>query len=139
MQNGYRDVVHRGHRFDGNCPFYDAIAANHSKMDLSIRGHCGFKDGSPINVPTGEIVRASRAMAKRNGCPCTRVRPMRSPASANGSVFGEMRHGILADFEIATVLRSSRVAFCFSFRHSWKHRAQISKRPTVINPQSQTQ
>jgi len=66
MQNGYRDVVHRGHWVDGNCPFYDAIAANHSKMDLSIRGHCGFKDASPINVPTGEIVRASRAMAKRN-------------------------------------------------------------------------
>ncbi|SRR6266480_6745671 len=115
MQNGYRDVVHRGHWVDGNCPFYDAIAANHSKMDLSIRGHRGFKDASPINVPTGEP---------------------RACITCDGE---EKCHGILADFEIATVLPSSRVAFCFSFRHSWKHRAQISKRPTVINPQSQTQ
>ena len=138
MQNGYRDVVHRGHWVDGNCPFYDAIAANHSKMDLSIRGRRGFKDASPINVPTGEIVRASRAMAKRNGCPCNMRQAMRSPASESG----RLRRDAPWDpcrFEIATVLRSSRVAFCFSFRHSWKHRAQISKRPTVINPQSQTQ
>src|SRR5213076_2102938 len=89
--------------------------ANHSKMDLSIRGHRGFKDASPINVPTGE----GRACITCDG--------------------EEKCHGILADFEIATVLRSSRVALCFSFRHSWKHPAQISKRPTVINPQSQTQ
>ena len=73
-----------------------------------------------------KIVRASRAMANRNGCPCTRVRPMRSWTSGSGVVFGEMHHGILADFETATGLRSSRVAFCFSFRHSWKTVAQIS-------------
>jgi rfaE bifunctional protein nucleotidyltransferase chain/domain len=32
-------------------------------------------------------------------------------------VFGELHQGIPADFEIATELRCSRVAFCFSFRH----------------------
>jgi hypothetical protein len=122
MRNGYRDVVHRGHRFDGNCPFYDAIAANHSKVDLSIRGHRGFKDGSPIKVPTGE----DRAYITCDGEEKWLPMHMRQAHAITGvrqwSVFGEMRHGILADFEIATVLRSSRVAFCFSFRHSWKHR-----------------
>jgi hypothetical protein len=36
------------------------------------------------------------------------------------SVFGEMQHGIFADFETEMAMQSSRVAFCFSFRHSWK-------------------
>jgi len=37
-----------------------------------------------------------------------------------------MHHGILADFETVPSLQSSRVAFCFSFGHSWKTVAQIS-------------
>jgi hypothetical protein len=53
------------------------------------------------------------------------------------SVFGATHHGILADFETATSLESSRVAFCFSFRHSWKTVAQIIQRPTAIHVQSQ--
>jgi hypothetical protein len=42
------------------------------------------------------------------------------------SLFGETHHGIIADFEAAMCVRSSRVAFCFSFRHSLRTVAQIS-------------
>ena|SRR5262249_258818 len=50
-----------------------------------------------------------------------------------------MHRGILADFKTVTGPRSSRVAFCFSFRHSWETVAQISYRPTAIAAQCQNQ
>ena len=42
------------------------------------------------------------------------------------TVTGEMHSGILADFETVPGPRSSRVAFCFSFRHFWKTVAQLT-------------
>jgi hypothetical protein len=94
-------------------------------MDLSIRGHRLFKDGSPINVPTGEDSACITCDGEKKWLATQTRRAYAITGIRHWSVFGEMHHGILADFETATGLRSSRVAFCFSFRHSWKTVAQI--------------
>jgi hypothetical protein len=117
--------VHRAHWFDGNSPFFDAASANHSKMDLSIRGHRFCKDGSPINVPSGEDSARITCDGEQKWLPIHTC-PAHVIAGINQYVFGETHHGIIADFEAATCVRFSRVAFCFSFRHSWKTVAQIS-------------
>src|SRR6186997_46794 len=127
MEPGCRQVVHRAHWFDGNSWFYDSVPANDSKVDLSIRGHRVFKDGSPINVPTGEnsvciTGDAENKMAAIHTSHADAITGIR-----RWSVFGEVNHGILADFKVTTGLRSSRVAFWFSFRHFWKTVAQIIK------------
>jgi hypothetical protein len=126
VQTGYRQAVHRAHWFDGNSCFHDTIPANHSKMDLSIRGHRLFKDGSPINVPTREDSAFITCDGEQKWLPI----PMRRAHMITGinqwSAVGETRHGIIADFEGAMCVRSYCVAFCFSFRHSVKTVAQIS-------------
>src|ERR671918_611845 len=117
--------MHRAHRFDRNSCFYDTVSADHSKMDLPISGHRFFKNRSPINVPTGEDSacitcdgeQESLSMHRRQSRPVMEIR--------HWSVFREKLHRILTDFEAATGLRFSRVAFCFSFHHSWKTVAQI--------------
>jgi hypothetical protein len=118
--------VHRAHWFDGNSRFYDAVSANHSKMDLSIRGHRFSKDGSPINVPSGEDSVCITCDGEQKRLP-THTRQARAIVDIRQwSVFGETHRGIPADFETAAGLQSSRVAFCFCFRHSWKTVGQIS-------------
>jgi hypothetical protein len=118
--------VHRAHWFDGNSRFYDAVSANHSKMDLSIRGHRVSKDGSPINVPSGEDSVCITCDGEEKWLP-TYTRQAHAIGDIRPwSAFGETYHGILADFETATDLQSSRVTFGFSFRHSWEIVAQVS-------------
>jgi hypothetical protein len=46
-----------------------------------------------------------------------RVRDANAINIRQKSVTGEMHRGILADFKTVTGPRSSRIAFCFSFRH----------------------
>src|SRR4030095_7995256 len=126
MQTGYRQIVHRAHRFDGNSCFNDTVLANHSKMDLSIRGHRLFKNGSPINVPTGEDGACITRNSEQEWLPMHTSEAHAIMDVRQWSVFGEGHHGSLANFEAVTSLRSSRVAFCVSFRHSLKTVAQIS-------------
>jgi hypothetical protein len=116
--------VHRAHRFDGNCRFHDAVFANHSKMDLSIRGHRLFKDGSPINFPTGKDSAGITCDREKESLP-VHMRQANAIMDIR-SIISEMHHGILADCKTVTGPRFSRVVFCFSFRHSWKTVAQIS-------------
>src|SRR5262245_13700121 len=120
VQTGYRQVVHRAHRFDSNSHFYDTVSANHSKMDLSIRGHRLLKDGSPINVPTGEYSACIACDGEQQRLPLYARQTNAMMDFGQWFVISEMNHGILADFEIVMGLPCSRVAFCFSFRHSWK-------------------
>jgi hypothetical protein len=95
-------------------------------MDLSIRGHRFSKDGSPINVPSGEDSVCITCDGEQKWLP-THTRQAHAIADIRPwFIFGETHHGIFADFETATGLQSSRVAFCFPFRHSWKTVAQIS-------------
>jgi hypothetical protein len=118
--------VHRAHRFDGNSAFYETLPANHPKMDLSIREYRLFKDGPPINVPTGEDRACITCDGEQKWLPTHTSRVHTIMDIREWSVFGETHHGSFADFETATALQSSRVAFCFSFHHSWKTIAQIS-------------
>jgi hypothetical protein len=92
-------------------------------MDLSICGHRFSKDGSPINVPSGKDSACVTCDGEQKWLP---IPTLQAYAIMDISQFGETHHGISADFETATDLRSSRVAFCFSFRHFWKTVAQIS-------------
>jgi hypothetical protein len=95
-------------------------------MDLSIRRHRRFKDGSPINIPTGKD---SACITSDGEQEWLRMRTCQAHAIMDirrWFVFAEMHYGILADFEPVPGLQCSRVAFCFSFRHSWKTVAQIS-------------
>ena len=94
--------MHRAHRFDGNSCFYDTLSANHSKMDLSIRGHRLFKDGSPINVPTGEDSACITCDGEQKWLPTHTRRAHAIMDIRQWCVFGEMHHGTLADFETAT-------------------------------------
>jgi len=118
--------VHVAHRFDGNYRFYDAILADHSNMDLSIRGNRLLEDGSPINIPIGENSAWITCDGEQNWLPVHTRRVNAIMRITQWSVIGDMHYRTLADFETVMGLRSSRVAFCFSFRHSWKTVAQIS-------------
>jgi hypothetical protein len=117
--------VYRAHWFDSNCRFHDTVSANYSKMDLSIRRHSLLEDGSPINVPSGENCAGITCDGEQKWL-SLRVRDANAINIRRWSVTGEMHRGILADFKAVTDLRSSRVAFCFSFRHFWKTVAQIT-------------
>jgi hypothetical protein len=87
-------------------------------MNLSIRGHRLFKDGSPINFPTGKDSAGITCDREKESLP---VHMRQANAIMDiSSIISEMHHGIPADFKTVTVPRSSRVAFCFSFGHSWK-------------------
>jgi len=85
-------------------------------MDLSIRGHSLLEDGSPINVPTGENGAGITCDGEQKWL-SMRVRDANAINIRQKSVTGEMHRGILADFKTVTGPRSSRIAFCFSFRH----------------------
>jgi hypothetical protein len=95
-------------------------------MDLSIRGHRLSKDGSPINSPTGEDSAGIPCYCGKKWLPIHTPQTHAITGIGKCSLFGATRHGILTDFETATSLQSSRVAFCISFRHFWKTVAQIS-------------
>jgi hypothetical protein len=95
-------------------------------MDLSICGHRLFKNGSPINTPTGEDGARITCNSEQEWPPAHASEPHAITGIGQWPVFGEMHHGILTDFETATGLRSSPIAFCFSFRHFWNTVAQIS-------------
>src|SRR4029077_2245968 len=115
VQTGCLHKVHRAHRFDSNCCFQGTVSANYSKMDLSIRGHSLLEDGSPINVPTGENCAGITCDGEQKWL-SMRVRDANAINIRQKSVTGEMHRGILADFKTVTGPRSSRIAFCFSFR-----------------------
>ena len=85
-------------------------------MDLSIRWHHLFKDRSPINIPTGEDSACITCDGEQKWLP---IRTRRTHAIVDirqWSAFGEMHHGILADFEAATglVIFPRCVLFFFS-------------------------
>src|SRR5512133_3247147 len=111
MQTGYRHVVRRAHRFDGNSCFYDTLPANYSKINPSIRGHRLFKDGSPINVPTGEDSACITCDGEQKWLRTRTHRVHAIMGIGQWLVLGETHHGILADFKTVTSLQSSRVAF----------------------------
>src|SRR5436190_7130480 len=98
---GYRQVVHRAHRFDGNSRFYDPVLANHPNVDLSIRGHRPFKDGSPINIPAGEDGACITCDGEQEWLPMHTRRTHAITGFRQWSVLDEMNHGILANFETA--------------------------------------
>jgi hypothetical protein len=126
MQTGNRQVVHVAHRFDNNHLFYDTTWADHSNMDLSIGRHRVPENGPPINVPTDKNSASITGDGEQNWLSPSTPRTNAIMAIRQWCVLGEMCHRFFADFETATGLRSSRVAFCFCFRHSWKTVAQIS-------------
>jgi hypothetical protein len=94
--------VHRAHRFDGNSRFYDAVPTNRSKMDLSIRGHRLFKDGWPINVPTGEDSVGITCDGEKKWLPTRTGQARKITGVRRWSIYGEMHRGVLTDFETAT-------------------------------------
>jgi hypothetical protein len=70
-------------------------------MDLSIRGHRLFKDGSPINVPTGEDSACITCDGEQEWLPMHTRQAHAIMDIRQWSFFGEMHHGTLADFEAA--------------------------------------
>jgi hypothetical protein len=70
-------------------------------MDLSIRGHRLFKDGSPINAPTGEDSACITCDGEQKWLPTDPRRAHAIVDIRQWCVLGEMRHGTLADLEAA--------------------------------------
>src|SRR5215831_7419972 len=107
--------MHDNHRLDGNSLF-DTALANQAKMDLSIRGHAFFKGRSPVNIPSDEDgVRIARDGKQER--PRQHIRQTNAISGIRWSMCARMRNRFPANLETATWFRSSRVAFCFSFRH----------------------
>ena len=84
-----------------------------------------MEDGSPINLPTGENCPGIVCDGEQRQS-SMRARSANAIDFRQQTVTGEMHSGILADFETVPGPRSSRVAFCFSFRHFWKTVAQLT-------------
>src|SRR5262245_45310736 len=103
--------MHGTHRFDDNSCLYDTVPSNYSEMDLSISGHLLFKDGSPVNVPTGEDGACITCNGEYEWLPM-HMRETRAIIDVRDwSVLGRAHHGVVVDFETTTGLRSSCVAF----------------------------
>ena len=95
-------------------------------MDLSIHWQALFKQRRPIDIPARENGLRIPCNGEQEWLPMHTRQAHAIMDIRQWSVFREAHHGIFADFETVGALESSRVAFCFSFRHSWKTVAQIS-------------
>src|SRR5215212_11555123 len=118
--------MHPGHWLYSHAFGLESICAVQAKMDLSIHWRYLFKQRRPINIPAGQDGACITCNSEQKWLPIRTREAHATMDFSQWSVFAETHHGILADFESAAGLESSRVAFCFPFRHPWKTVAQIS-------------